>query len=188
MSVHRSRVPEQLKRAYYETDVSWEKLFDLTVKAVREFDEETATWMREHKAQVSQPFREAAKELTRYFHSRGGSPETGSQVATPTKLRSGKWGARVKGRARAGDIITIRAKSGKTWKAKVTRVVWSGQGVTLVATEGLDRGSGRRSGRATSHRKEGRRTGCYCGSREYETGELIWSPNNCAQCNYDEWG
>ena len=48
-------------------------------------------------------------------------------TATPAKLKSGEWGARVMGRASEGDIITVRAKSGKSWEAKVSRVVWTGR-------------------------------------------------------------
>lgn len=64
---------------------------------------------------------------------------TSTITASPTKLRSGAWGARVNGSVRRGDTITIRTRSGKTWKAKITRVVWSGSGVSICATESLDR-------------------------------------------------
>jgi hypothetical protein len=33
----------------------------------------------------------------------------------------------------------------------------------------------------------GRRTGCSCGSREDSSGEIIPSPRNCKQCNFDEY-
>lgn len=55
--------------------------------------------------------------------------------ATPAKLRNGSWGARVRSeRVRAGDAITITAKSGKSWTTTVSKVVWSGDGVSLCAT------------------------------------------------------
>ena len=61
-------------------------------------------------------------------------------TATPTKLRSGNWGARLKtSKVRAGDTVTITTRAGKTWQAKVTKVVWSGNGAAIVATESLDR-------------------------------------------------
>lgn len=56
-------------------------------------------------------------------------------AATPAKLKSGEWGARVQGQVDVGDSITITTKSGKSWIATVTKVVWSGNGVSLVATE-----------------------------------------------------
>jgi len=62
-------------------------------------------------------------------------------IATPQKLRSGEWGARVQGTARTGDTITIRTRSGKEWQTRVTRVVWSGEGVSIVATQSVDRPS-----------------------------------------------
>lgn len=62
-------------------------------------------------------------------------------TATPTKLRDGSWGARVQGSVAVGDSVTITTKGGKSWDATVTRVVWSGEGATIVATQGTDGGS-----------------------------------------------
>ena len=60
--------------------------------------------------------------------------------ATPAKLRNGNWGARVKGTpVSAGDVVQITTKAGKSWSARVIAIVWSGNGVTLCATESLDR-------------------------------------------------
>ena len=66
---------------------------------------------------------------------------TTTTIATPQKLRSGEWGARVQGTARTGDTITIRTRSGKEWQTRVTRLVWSGEGVSIVATQSVDRPS-----------------------------------------------
>jgi hypothetical protein len=55
-------------------------------------------------------------------------------AASPTKLRSGSWGARVNGPAAVGDIVTITTRGGKTWDAEVTKVVWTGEGVSVCAT------------------------------------------------------
>ncbi len=55
-------------------------------------------------------------------------------TATPTKLRSGDWGARVEGAAAVGDTIQITARSGKSWIATVDRVVWTGSGATICST------------------------------------------------------
>lgn len=55
--------------------------------------------------------------------------------ATPTKLRSGEWGATVNSSSvRAGDEVRISTRSGKCWTAKVSNVVWSGNGKSIVAT------------------------------------------------------
>lgn len=77
-----------------------------------------------------------------------------SIAATPTKLRSGNWGATVKGATvTEGDIVQITTRAGKTWAAAVTKVVWSGNGATIVATESLDR-------RPTPARNTSRRSAC----------------------------
>lgn len=59
--------------------------------------------------------------------------------ATPTKLRSGAWGARVEGEPTVGDKVTITTRGGKSWEAEVSRVLWTGDGVALCATKSLDR-------------------------------------------------
>jgi hypothetical protein len=64
---------------------------------------------------------------------------TTTTTATPTKLRSGAWGAKVAGTVRAGETVTITTRGGKSWQARVSKVVWTGDGVSIVATESLDR-------------------------------------------------
>lgn len=82
-------------------------------------------------------------------------------TATPTKLRSGAWGARVESEeVEKGDVVEITTRSGKTWSATVSAVVWSGNGVAIVATQSDGRQASGRNGRQAS----GRRTGCSCGS------------------------
>lgn len=58
--------------------------------------------------------------------------------ATPTKLRSGKWGARIavsEGRcAIVGDGVVVRTRAGKTWEAVVTKIVWQNDDVQIVET------------------------------------------------------
>jgi hypothetical protein len=55
--------------------------------------------------------------------------------ASPTKLKSGAWGARVKSDSvEKGDPIKVTTKSGKSWTTYVSRVVWSGNGVSIVST------------------------------------------------------
>lgn len=59
--------------------------------------------------------------------------------ATPAKLRSGAWGARIQGTAKVGDVVQVTTSTGKSWQARVTEIVWSGSGVTLAATVELGR-------------------------------------------------
>lgn len=59
--------------------------------------------------------------------------------ATPAKLRNGSWGARVEAAVEAGDTIQITTRSGKTWKARVMRVLWSDGKVSLCVTESAER-------------------------------------------------
>lgn len=40
--------------------------------------------------------------------------------ASPVKLQSGAWGAKVATPAEVGDVVTIRTQGGKTWDAKIT--------------------------------------------------------------------
>lgn len=60
-------------------------------------------------------------------------------AATPTKLRSGAWGAKVTGTVTAGDTIRVTTRSGKSWDAVVAKVVWTNGEVAIVATESIDR-------------------------------------------------
>ena len=59
-------------------------------------------------------------------------------TASPIKLRSGDWGAKVEGKAVEGDPITVTTRAGKSWQAFVAKVVWIGNGVTIVATRSLE--------------------------------------------------
>ena len=67
-------------------------------------------------------------------------------TATPAKLANGTWGARVLGVPAVGAIVQVRTAGGKTWDARVVAIVRAGAGpqdMSLVATESLDRPSGR---------------------------------------------
>ena len=108
---------------------------------------------------------------------------TNSTTASPAKLKNGSWGARVQGSVSVGDTITITTRAGKSWDARVTKVVWSGEGVAVCATESLDRPA--RSGSTSRSYGRGRWTGCSCGSREDHHGDLIDARNNCASCEHD---
>ena len=59
-------------------------------------------------------------------------------TASPIKLRSGEWGARVQGSAVEGASIKVTPRAGKSWQAFVSKVVWSGSGITIVSTRSLE--------------------------------------------------
>lgn len=97
--------------------------------------------------------------------------------ATPTKLRNGDWGARVhSATVRAGDIVRITTRAGKSWDAEVLKVIWRGEGTSICATRSI--GGGSAGYRAP--RKSATRTGCPCGSViEYS------QPTDCWHCRHD---
>jgi len=114
-------------------------------------------------------------------------PTATQTPASPTKLRTGAWGAKVQSAdIKAGDMVTITTRAGKSWDAKVTKVVWAGNGVSICTTESTDRPA-RSSSHNNSPRSSGRGTwtGCSCGSRTDSYGDLIPSPRNCRSCNHD---
>lgn len=57
--------------------------------------------------------------------------------ATPTKLRSGAWGARVDGTPEPGAIITVNTRSGRSWEAAVDQVVWTDGSTSVVSTRSV---------------------------------------------------
>lgn len=95
-------------------------------------------------------------------------------TATPAKLRNGTWGARVTDPVKVGQTITVKTKAGKTWQAKVTKIVWGGSDAALVATESLDRPAAKRPARRATP------TGCACGS-VYEYTKRT----DCFACAHD---
>jgi len=102
------------------------------------------------------------------------------KTATPAKLRSGAWGARVAGRVEVGEPIEIQTRSGKTWTATVSAVVWEGTDVTLVATSSS---SSRRRGSSRSSSYPSRYSdpcGCRCGC-DGESGGCRICDRDCAQ-------
>jgi hypothetical protein len=74
--------------------------------------------------------------MARWPMSAGVSRGKGDEMmqASPTKLRSGEWGAKVQGAPKVGDEITIQTRGGKSWTAQVTRIIWSGDDVAICAT------------------------------------------------------
>ena len=55
-------------------------------------------------------------------------------LATPAKLKTGEWGARVAFPVKPGDELTVKASNGKSWPATVGRVAWTDGKVSLCAT------------------------------------------------------
>lgn len=102
-----------------------------------------------------------------------------THTATPAKLRTGSWGARVPGTAREGQAITVRARSGKTWDATVSRVLWtgrdsrSGRTISLCATESAP------AARSTYHAVRGRD---YCGYPCPVSGRRCTASDPCHDC------
>lgn len=94
--------------------------------------------------------------------------------ASPIKLKNGNWGAKARGKVREGDMVQITTKAGKTWAARVAKVVWSGNGVSICATENSGGGSRRRASNGE----------CQCGACDdllsfgYRPGQRI----RCEEC------
>ena len=59
------------------------------------------------------------------------TPVTG----TFTKLRDGSWGARVTGSCNPGDVVVLTRKNGSRVPKTISRVLWTGQGVSLCTFE-----------------------------------------------------
>lgn len=95
-------------------------------------------------------------------------------IASPCKLKSGAWGARVPSTTvRSGDRITIRAASGKTWDATVAAIVWRGSDVTIVSTStsastNTSTKRCRGCGGAIRHAAHHRAMGGYCGDCAFD--------------------
>jgi hypothetical protein len=95
-------------------------------------------------------------------------------AATPAKLSTGAWGARVVGRADAGDSVTITSQGGKSWEASIERVVWTNGEVTLCATSS--------SARAAT---TGRCKGCVRGIKD--ASHHVAMGGYCGECAFDEF-
>lgn len=68
-------------------------------------------------------------------------------IASPCKLKSGEWGARVatsEGLPMPGDEIIIETRDGRRWPMLVTAIVASFDEATLVATERVGASPGRK--------------------------------------------
>lgn len=69
-------------------------------------------------------------------------PRNTSTPATFARLRDGSWGARVTGPVAVGDVLAVRARSGRVQHAAVAAIVWQGRdgddAVALCATKPID--------------------------------------------------
>lgn len=52
-------------------------------------------------------------------------------MGTFTKLRTGNWGVKLPGRARAGQEVMVQTRAGEQKRVVVGRVVWSGNDVSI---------------------------------------------------------
>lgn len=92
-------------------------------------------------------------------------------TATYTKLRDGSWGIRAPFPVTAGQAITVTKKSGESKTEKISRVLWSGDGITFCAIVKLTSGAA-----GTYRRSSGRRSGRYeC----EECGDMVESGTSC---------
>lgn len=90
-------------------------------------------------------------------------------AASPTKLRDGSWGARVRSQdVQVGAAVEITTAAGKSWTATVTRVLWRGDGVAICATQ-----SATQSSKARGDAGRGRRYECD------ECGEWVSPGTSC---------
>ncbi len=104
--------------------------------------------------------------------------------ASYTKLGDGSWGVRVPGTIAVGATAEVETRSGAVKSETIAAIVQVDGDRTIcsvVQRERITRSNGR-----TGY-GYGRRTGCYCGSREDSSGELIPSPRNCKQCHFDAY-
>ena len=88
-------------------------------------------------------------------------------TASPTKLQSGAWGAKVQSETvQAGDTVTITTRAGKSWDATISKVLWTGDGVSICATEsnGSSSSRPRRRGRSCACDDDCCASGCRCDS------------------------
>lgn len=59
-------------------------------------------------------------------------------TATPKKLNNGSWGVWASSEDVAvGTVVTVATRSGKTWDAQVTRIIWRGKGGAICETRSV---------------------------------------------------
>lgn len=103
-------------------------------------------------------------------------------MATYTKLKSGEWGVRVDGTAKAGTTVAVKKKDGTTKSERIVKVVWSGNGISLCAI--AQRSGGmvtERQANAGYGRGRAVRSDC-CGYPCPVTGMRCTAGNPCHDC------
>ena len=105
--------------------------------------------------------------------------------ATPAKLKNGSWGARIAGDpVKAGTSIRVTARSGKAWDAVIDRVLWSGDGISIVSTKtkNADRrgGGGRLVGYHTNEH-------CCCGNWSGPGSRCLYSYGEAKEADAARW-
>lgn len=108
-----------------------------------------------------------------------------SKAATFAKLRDGSWGLRVAGAVSPGEVVTAVTKDGRREEKRIGLVLCQATSTQPALCSIAD--STARSASSATRRSgsRGRRTGCSCGSREDESGNLIPSDRNCSSCEHD---
>ena len=97
--------------------------------------------------------------------------------ASPMKLRNGSWGVRVKSEnTNDGEVVAVTTRAGKTWNARVTKVIWAGKGISICAVASQSYGERRRSNKP----RPGYCEECGCDIQ----GTYSWMPADSTVC-YD---
>lgn len=110
--------------------------------------------------------------------------------ATPTKLRSGEWGARITGRTldiKAGDRIVIRTRGGKSWETTVQTVVWKGPDAAIVATAPRGGGGSANGAASRTRRSSGDKRCRGCRGPVVNARHHRAMNGYCGTCAFDEF-
>lgn len=107
--------------------------------------------------------------------------------ATFTKLKNGSWGIRVNGTAKVGQTVTVTKKSGGSSEVTISKVIWTGNGVSICSIEASEPVSAARHGsyatigqRTQARMDRTKWTGCSCGSIDGNP-----RPSDCWTCRHD---
>lgn len=61
--------------------------------------------------------------------------------ATYSKLKSGDWGVRIEGAVKPGATVEVTKKDGSRKSEIITKVIWTGGGISLCAIERTGNGN-----------------------------------------------
>lgn len=65
-------------------------------------------------------------------------PPPAGDFAQPYKLSSGAWGVLVRWPVELGDVVTVRARDGRTWSQRIVTIEWERNGATACSTADVD--------------------------------------------------